>query len=237
MKLWAIADLHVGFAENRAAVEAAPAHPDDWLIVAGDAGDTPAQLDFVLRTLTPRFRQLVWVPGNHDLWTPRDMAEQQRGAAHYERLVALCHTYGVLTPEDPFALWPGDGPRRAIVPLFLLYDYSFAPDEVGPEGAVVWARQGGVRSADEDLLHPFPYPTRAAWCHARVEAAAALPQTVMLVAMYGVRPASGGSAQGAFVGGVPTQVGSTLGVDWVVAVPLAFTPPEPVVRTLQNGLT
>jgi 3',5'-cyclic AMP phosphodiesterase CpdA len=184
VKLWAIADLHVGFAENRAAVEAAPAHPDDWLIVAGDAGDTPAQLDFVLRTLTPRFRQLVWVPGNHDLWTPRDMAEAQRGVAHYERLVALCHTYGVLTPEDPFALWPGDGPRRAIVPLFLLYDYSFAPDEVGPEGAVVWARQGGVRSADEDLLHPFPYATRAAWCHARVEAAAArldaLPADVRL---------------------------------------------------------
>ena len=73
MKLWAIADLHVGFAENREAVEATPSHPDDWLIVAGDAGDTPAQLDIVLRTLTPRFRQLVWVPGNHDLWTPRDL--------------------------------------------------------------------------------------------------------------------------------------------------------------------
>lgn len=185
MKLWAIADLHVGYAENRAAVAAGAAHPDDWLIVAGDAGDTPAQLDFVLRTLTPRFRQLVWVPGNHDLWTPRDLPLEQRGLAHYERLVALCRRYGVLTPEDPFALWPGDGPARAIVPLFLLYDYSFAPDEIGPDGAVVWARQDGLRSADEELLHPHPFPSRAAWCHERVRLAearlAALPPEVGLI--------------------------------------------------------
>ena len=185
MKLWAIADLHVGFAENREAIDATTSHPEDWLIVAGDAGDTPAQLDIVLRTLTPRFRQLVWVPGNHDLWTPRDLPAQQRGVAHYERLVALCQRYGVLTPEDPFAAWPGEGPRRAIVPLFLLYDYSFAPDEVGPEGAVLWARQGGLRSADEELLDPHPYPTRGAWCQARVHAAqarlAALPSDVSLI--------------------------------------------------------
>lgn len=185
MKLWAIADLHVGFAENRDAVEAMPPHPDDWLVLGGDAGDTPAQLDFVLRTLTPRFRQLVWVPGNHDLWTPRDLPVEQRGMSHYTRLVALCRSYGVLTPEDPYAMWPGDGPRRAIVPLFLLYDYSFAPDNVAPESAVVWARQDGVRSADEELLHPYPYESRPAWCHARVAEAegrlAALPSEVALI--------------------------------------------------------
>lgn len=185
MKLWAIADLHVGFAENRDAVEATPPHPDDWLIVAGDAGDTPAQLDFVLRTLTPRFRQLIWVPGNHDLWTPRDLPSEQRGVAHYERLVALCRRYGVLTPEDPFALWPGDGTPHAIVPLFLLYDYSFAPDDIGADAAVAWARLDGVRSADEELLHPHPHPSCAAWCHVRVAEAEArlnlLPREVRLI--------------------------------------------------------
>lgn len=184
MKLWAIADLHVGFAENREAVEAMAPHPDDWLIVAGDSGDSPAQLDFVLRTLTPRFKQLIWVPGNHDLWTPRDFPNEQRGVAHYERLIALCQRYGVLTPEDPFAVWPGGAPH-AIAPLFLLYDYSFAPDEIGPDGAVVWARQDGVRSADEELLHPHPHPSRPAWCHARVADTEArlnaLPDDVRLI--------------------------------------------------------
>ena len=51
MKLWAISDLHVGYEENRRAVQALPAHPDDWLIIAGDTGESPAHLDFVLRTL------------------------------------------------------------------------------------------------------------------------------------------------------------------------------------------
>ncbi len=185
MKLWAIADLHVGFPENRAAVEALAAHPDDWLIVAGDAGDTPAQLDTVLRTHVPRFKQLVWVPGNHELWTPRDHPIDQRGEAHYRRLVALCQRYGVLTPEDPYALWPGDGPPRAIVPLFLLFDYSFAPDGLSPADAVTWAAGAGVRSADEDLLHPHPHASRDAWCAARVAEARArldaLPTDVRLV--------------------------------------------------------
>lgn len=185
MRLWAIADLHVGYAQNRAALERLGTYPDDWLIVAGDAGDTPAQLDFVLRTLTPRFEQLVWVPGNHELWTPRGLAAGDRGQAHYERLVALCRRHGVLTPEDPFPQWPGAGPRRAIVPLFLLYDYSFVPDEIGPDRAVAWAAEGGLRSADEDLLAPDPFDSRAAWCHARVAEAearlAALPSDVRLV--------------------------------------------------------
>jgi 3',5'-cyclic AMP phosphodiesterase CpdA len=168
VKLWATSDLHVGYKENRDAVEALDAHPDDWLIVAGDAGDTPAQLEWVLRTLTPKFMQLVWVPGNHDLWTPRALPPEQRGVAHYERLVAQCRRLGVLTPEDPYPLWPGEGPLRAIVPLFLLYDYSFAPDGVHPDEAVAWAAASGLRSADEDLLAPDPHESRAAWCHARV---------------------------------------------------------------------
>jgi hypothetical protein len=173
VKLWAIADLHVGFKENREGLEALGSYPDDWLIVAGDAGDTPAQIDLALRTLTPRFQQVIWVPGNHDLWTPRTLAAERRGVGHYERLVALCRRHGVLTPEDPYPVWPGDGPLRAIVQLFLLYDYSFAPDEVTADMAVQWAREANLRSADEDLLSPAPFDTRAAWCHARVAEAQA----------------------------------------------------------------
>lgn len=173
MRLWAIADLHVGYRENRDAVTALETNGDDWLIVAGDCGESPAHLDFVLRTLTSRFAHVIWTPGNHDLWTPRSTAGAARGVAHYERLVRLCQTYGVLTPEDPYAVWPGDGPRTAIVPTFLLYDYTFRPDHVAAGDAVAWAAETGVRCADEDLLAPDPYPSREAWCHARVEHTAA----------------------------------------------------------------
>lgn len=168
MNLWAVSDLHVGYEENRRAVAALAAMPDDWLIVAGDTGETPAHLDFVLKTVVPRFKQVVWTPGNHDLWTPKSLARDRRGVAHYERLVKLCRSYGVLTPEDPYAVWPGEGPRTAIVPTFVLYDYSFRPADVTEDEAVSWAAESGVRCADEDLLDPSPYPTRQAWCHARL---------------------------------------------------------------------
>lgn len=185
MKLWATSDLHVGFEENRGAVEVLPAHPDDWLIVAGDTGETPAHLDFVLRTLAPRFQQLVWTPGNHDLWTPASLPAGQRGVAHYERLVAICHRHNVLTPEDPYPWWPGDGPPRAIVSTFLLFDYSFRPAEVPRAEAVAWAAASGVRSKDEDLLAPHPYETRDEWCAARFSATetrlAALPSDTRMV--------------------------------------------------------
>jgi hypothetical protein len=170
VKLWATSDLHVGFDDNRRAVEALPAFPDDWLIVAGDTGETPAHLDFVLSSLAPKFAQIVWTPGNHDLWTPTTRAPGKRGVAHYERLVALCRRYGVLTPEDPYATWPGDGPLRVIVPTFTLFDYSFRPGEVPREEAVPWAAATGVRSVDEDLLAANPHLTRDEWCAARVAA-------------------------------------------------------------------
>jgi hypothetical protein len=54
-----------------------------------------------------------------------------------------------------------------IVPMFLLYDYSFRPDHVPEQDAVTWAAETGVVCADEELLDPHPYPSRAAWCAAR----------------------------------------------------------------------
>lgn len=168
MTLWAISDVHVGYDDNRRAVAALAAEPEDWLIVAGDTGESPAHLEWVLRTLSARFAQVIWTPGNHDLWTPRTSPPDSRGHAHYERLVAICRRYGVLTPEDPFAVWRGTGPRTAIAPTFVLYDYSFRPDDVSREGAVAWAAETGVRCADEDLLAPNPFESRDAWCRARV---------------------------------------------------------------------
>jgi hypothetical protein len=168
-RLWATSDLHVGYDENRRAVEALPEHPGDWLIVAGDTGETPAHLEFVLGVMTSRFAKVFWTPGNHELWTPRQWPPERRGAGHYDRLIAICRRFGVLTPEDPYASWPGDGPPRIIAPVFTLFDYSFRPESVSRENAVAWAAESGVRSADEDLLGSEPYPTRDDWCAARIE--------------------------------------------------------------------
>jgi 3',5'-cyclic AMP phosphodiesterase CpdA len=185
MNLWATSDLHVGYDENRRAVEKLEGSIDDWLIVAGDTGESAGHLEFVLKTLVPRYRQIIWTPGNHDLWTPRAWPPERRGAAHYERLVRVCRRYGVLTPEDPYAVWPDEDRRTVIVPTFVLYDYSFRPDHVREEDAIAWAAETSVRCADEELLAPDPYPSRTAWCHTRVqlteERLAAIPADAQVV--------------------------------------------------------
>ena len=101
MRLWAISDLHVSHRRNREALHDIPAHPDDWLILAGDISDGARQLDQCFRHLCTKFRQLVWTPGNHELWSHAGAAGGLRGVALYERLVEIARSYGVLTPADP----------------------------------------------------------------------------------------------------------------------------------------
>nr|WP_051804888.1 metallophosphoesterase [Streptomyces griseus] len=166
----AVSDLHVRYAENRAVVEALrPSGDEDWLLVAGDVGEHLADVEWALSTLAGRFRKVVWAPGNHELWTPPDDPFQARGAARYEALVRLCRELGVVTPEDPYPLWRGEGGPVAVVPLFLLYDHSFRPPGVHSAAeALRRAEEAGVVATDAFLLHPDPYPTVGDWCRARL---------------------------------------------------------------------
>jgi 3',5'-cyclic AMP phosphodiesterase CpdA len=166
MRLFALSDLHLGYEENRRVLASIAPRPHDWMILAGDVGETLDHLDLALRTLTPRFQRIVWTPGNHELWTiPTDGSA--RGRSKYDQLVQLCRSYGALTPEDPYPIVRFGGRPTRIAPLFLLYDYTFRPDDVPVERALEWARAGGVECADERLLHPDPYPSRQDWCAAR----------------------------------------------------------------------
>ncbi|MER5967537.1 metallophosphoesterase [Streptomyces sp. NPDC002057] len=168
--LLAVSDLHVRYEENRAVVEALrPTSDEDWLIVAGDVGEHMADIEWALSTLARRFRKVVWAPGNHELWTPPDDPVQARGAARYEALVHLCRSLDVTTPEDPYPVWRGTGGPVAVVPLFLLYDYSFRrPGVRTAEEALRLAEEAGVVATDEILLHPDPYASVADWCRARL---------------------------------------------------------------------
>ncbi len=181
MRLWALSDLHVGHPDNRRIIDELAPRPDDWLILGGDVGETAEQLQWVITTLTPRFRRLVWVPGNHELWTvPQKDKSGLRGEAKYQQLVALCRAHGVLTPEDPYEVFDDGDRRYLIAPLFLLYDYSFCPPGLDPAGARAWAAEAGLECADEHLLHPDPYPSRQAWCAARCDETAARLQRAVL---------------------------------------------------------
>lgn len=168
MRLLAISDLHLGHQSNLLALEELPRFPEDWLIVAGDVAERLPQQDAAFRALAQRFARVIWVPGNHDLWTvSHDGAREPRGVERYRRLVDMARAHGITTPEDPFPEWPDPDAPHLIVPLFLLYDYSFRPADVPRSAVGGWARETGAACADEFFLHPDPYPSREAWCAAR----------------------------------------------------------------------
>ncbi|WKX68778.1 metallophosphoesterase [Streptomyces sp. XD-27] len=169
-ELLAISDLHVAYEENKAIVERLrPGSDDDWLIVAGDVGELYSDVEWALGLLSERFAKVIWSPGNHELWThPKDPV-QLRGVARYQHLVEMCRAKGIVTPEDPYPVWEGNGGPLTIAPLFLLYDYTFRIDGIHTkQAALAHAYEAGVVCTDEHVLHPDPYPTLDAWCRARV---------------------------------------------------------------------
>ena len=171
-RLLALSDLHVAFPENRKIVEGLrPESDGDWLLLAGDVGELSPDIEWALRTLSERFATVVWAPGNHELWTHREDPVRLRGEERYLFLVDLCRGLGILTPEDPYPVWQGPGGPVTIAPLFLLYDYTFLPDGALTKAqGLARAYETGIVCSDEALLHPDPYPSREAWCWARVEA-------------------------------------------------------------------
>ncbi|MDN2499912.1 metallophosphoesterase, partial [Nocardia nova] len=175
-KLMAVSDIHVGHQGNKPVVEQIRADsPEDWLIVAGDVGEKTDDIRWALRTLRERFAKVIWVPGNHELWTTTKDPVQIKGAPRYDYLVALCRDLDVVTPEDEFPVWEGEGAeqyggRVTIAPLFILYDYSWMPEGAYTKAeALALARDRNVVATDEFLLASDPYLTRDAWCRARVQ--------------------------------------------------------------------
>jgi 3',5'-cyclic AMP phosphodiesterase CpdA len=167
-------------------VQNLPASRRDWLLVAGDVAEKAADVEWALRTLKARFGTVIWVPGNHELWTLSTDPVRLRGEARYRYLVSVCRRLGVLTPEDPFPVWKGPGGPVVIVPLFLLYDYTFRPEGTATkEEALAAAYESGIVCSDEAVLYHDPYPSRDDWCRARVQATerrlAALPPGIPTV--------------------------------------------------------
>jgi 3',5'-cyclic AMP phosphodiesterase CpdA len=169
-RLLGISDVHVGNPENRAVVKSLRSESsNDWLILAGDVAEVISEIEWALQVLRERFPTVIWVPGNHELWTPPKDPVTLRGEARYQYLVDLCRSLGVITPEDAYPVWQGPGGPVRIAPLFLLYDYTFRVEGTHTkEHSLSYAHQTGIVCTDEVLLHPDPYPSREAWCRARV---------------------------------------------------------------------
>lgn len=118
MRVYAVSDIHVDFNENRQWLMnlSAQDYRDDILILAGDISDVTPFLLQTFDALKLRFREVLFVPGNHDLWTYRNNTSDS--LAYFSLIQRAVHEHGILM--EPYT----NGPLT-IIPLFGWYDYSF----------------------------------------------------------------------------------------------------------------
>ena len=171
--LWAVSDLHTGHMGNKPVTESLyPSTPDDWLIVCGDVAERTDEIRWALDLLRRRFAKVIWVPGNHELWTTNKDPMQVFGRDRYDYLVNMCDELGVVEPR---ASVPGldrarrSGDHRAAVPALRLLVPAERARRRRPRG---WPSRGNATSCapTSSCSRRSPYPTREAWCHERVAA-------------------------------------------------------------------
>ncbi len=119
MRIFALSDIHIDHDVNAKWIASLPIaeYQDDVLILAGDVTDTQRLLDWCLSTLAKRFKKVLFVPGNHDLWVIHD-DRAKNSLQKFDEICAVVESSG--TSMQPFR-------ERGllIVPLFSWYDYSF----------------------------------------------------------------------------------------------------------------
>ena len=118
MRVFAISDIHVDFEENRRWVNklSQSDYKDDILILAGDVTDIIPSLIEVFEFLKSRFWEVLYIPGNHDLWVFRNNEKNSLEKFHLIKTIA---------GDRGINMEPAQFGSLSIVPLFGWYDYSF----------------------------------------------------------------------------------------------------------------
>lgn len=118
-RVFAVSDVHVDYEVNAQWIRGLSMldYRDDILILAGDVTHRPARLAACLEALAMRFAQVLFVPGNHDLWVLGE-APARTSLDKFADVAALVTRSGA--SMHPY--WHG---HVLIAPLFGWYDYSF----------------------------------------------------------------------------------------------------------------
>lgn len=130
MRVFAVSDVHVDYEANAKWIAelSTQDYRDDFLILAGDVSDSLRLLEVCLTSLAERFRQVFYVPGNHELWVIRD-AQGMTSIDKFQEVCARAARCGA-------SLRPFHNRKLSIVPLLGWYDYSFG--EPGVELKTLW---------------------------------------------------------------------------------------------------
>lgn len=121
MRLFALSDIHVDYRANLEWVRALSRvdYLDDVLVLAGDISHESERVREAFELLLRRFGQVMFVPGNHDLWL-RD-GEHADSLMKLRALLRLCDELGVIT-EPRRVDQSGAGKPMWVVPLFSWYE-------------------------------------------------------------------------------------------------------------------
>lgn len=119
MRVFALSDIHIDYSGNQDWIASLSRidYQDDVLILAGDITDFLPKLEWCFQTLAACFRQVLFVPGNHDLWVMRDKA-----APDSLQKFALIRQ---IAADTGVAMQTWSHGSLTIVPLLGWYDYSF----------------------------------------------------------------------------------------------------------------
>ncbi len=139
-RVLAWSDLHLDYRDNREHFDAAcrRARPGDALILAGDLTDPLPLLDRALARAAAAFEHVVFVPGNHELWSRRGDAPD--ALSKLDLVLESCARRGVHTSplQTTCGLW--------LVPLLSWYekpehgvDSLFVRKPGECRGRVVWS--------------------------------------------------------------------------------------------------
>lgn len=145
MRVFAISDIHADFAPNARWIADVSTvdYRNDILILAGDVTDRLPLLGWCLSTLAARFRKVLFVPGNHELWVVRD-GQDKTSWQKLEEVTAVAASSGA-------SMQPLHADGVSIFPLLSWYDYSFGEPSAELESmwmdfhACRWPEGSGVK--------------------------------------------------------------------------------------------
>lgn len=150
-RLLAWSDLHIDMGENMRHLESVAAQEDVALIVPGDVCTNLEKLEAGLRICRERFREVFYVPGNHELWADgaRDQGGRRRTSLEkFVEILAICARVGVRT--SPAFISEG----VAVCPLFSWYKGDFVGKWVphgGFDNATYWPEVDSVDANNPQL--------------------------------------------------------------------------------------
>lgn len=130
MRVFAVSDLHIDYEVNARWVRSLSSvdYLDDVLILAGDVTDKRHLLEWCITTLSRRFKRVLFVPGNHELWVVREGS----GKDSLQKLNEVFMTVES-SGASMHAFCEGE---LSIIPLLGWYDYSFG--EPSEELRSIW---------------------------------------------------------------------------------------------------